>query len=311
MTGLLGHCEYTNYSQTNDWFCINCGVTLHPFNHLSDDNLFQLYANVNSLPDNVGIDKIARLNSNPFTLSKRNIVTGNDYDIDPDINLYDCLTPQKNKYFVENAYISIINGNKTDCNFSNNIKIYNHNIKSFSKILPELINHLSNLESEFQIITLTETWCTPFNEHLIGIEGYTFVQSRSNGLRGERVAVMIKQNLKASHIDLECYKTALFELLAVNIQISNTYKQDIIVFVVYRPPGQDTNNFVDIIISIIKTLSNAKKTCYICEDFNIDLLNYDNHTVTQLFRDTFMSFSFRPLINVRTRITESTSTLIV
>ena len=54
------------------------------------------------MPDNFSTDKIACLKSNPFTLSKRNIVTGNDYDIDPDINIYDCLTPQKNKYFVEN-----------------------------------------------------------------------------------------------------------------------------------------------------------------------------------------------------------------
>ena len=58
-------------------------------------NLFQLCTIVNSLLDNVSIDKIARLNSNPFTLSKRNIVPGNDYDIDIDINFYDCLTPQK------------------------------------------------------------------------------------------------------------------------------------------------------------------------------------------------------------------------
>ena len=95
----FGSCEFTNYSQSNDWFCIICCETLYPFNHFFDDNLFQLCANVNSLPDNVSIDKIARLNSNPFTLSKRNIVTDNDYHIDPDKNLYDCLTPQKKSIF--------------------------------------------------------------------------------------------------------------------------------------------------------------------------------------------------------------------
>ena len=42
----------------------------------------------------------------------------------------------------------------------------------------------------------------------------------------------------------------------------------------------------------------------------IDLLNYDNRTATQLFLDAFMSFSFRPQINMTTRITESTSILI-
>ena len=106
----------------------------------------------------------------------------------------------------------------------------------FSKNSPELINHLSNLKSEFRIITLTETWSTPFNEHLIGIAVYnTFIQSRSNGLRDGGAAVMIHTNLKATRLDLGCPKTSLFEFLAVNVQISNMLKQDIIVLVVYRP----------------------------------------------------------------------------
>ena len=120
---------------------------------------------------------------------------------------------------------------------------------------------------------------------------------------------MIHKNVKATRLDLECPKTGLYAFLAVNVQISNTHKQDITVLVVYRIPGQDINNFVNNIIPILKILSNAKETCYICGDFNTDLLNY-NHTATQLFLDTFMSFSFRPLINMSTRITESTSTLI-
>ena len=131
----LGHCEFTNYSQSNDWFCINCCETLYPFNHLTDDSLFQLCANVNSLPDNASIDTIAPLNSNPFTLSKRNIVTGNDYDIDPDINFYDCLSPQKNnQYFVENEYISIINGSHTDATFLTILKYIIIKLEVFQKI---------------------------------------------------------------------------------------------------------------------------------------------------------------------------------
>ena len=70
---------------------------------------------------------------------------------------------------------------------------------------------------------------------------------------------MIHNNLKATRLDLECHRTGLFEFLAVNVQISNTHKQAIIVLVVYRPPDKDINNFVDSIIPILKTLNNAKK----------------------------------------------------
>ena len=58
--------------------------------------------------------------------------------------------------------------------------------------------------SEFQIITLTETWSTSFKEHLIGIEGYnTFVQYRSIGLRGGGEAVMSSKNLKVTRLHRE------------------------------------------------------------------------------------------------------------
>ena len=151
---------------------------------------------------------------------------------------------------------------------------------------------------------------TPFNEHLIGIEdyNYSFVKSRSNGTRGGHVALMIHKSLKATRLHLAL--TLVYLFLAVNVQIPNTHIQDIIILVVYRPPGQDINNFVDNITPILKTLRNTKKTCFICGNFNIHLLNYNNRIATQSFLDSLMSFSFRPLINMPTRITELTSTLI-
>ena len=88
---------HITYPQQNDWYCTHCCESLYLLNHLSDDILFELCAIVHGLPDNVNIGKSACLNSNQFTLAKRNIVTINDYDVDPDTNFYDCLASVQNK----------------------------------------------------------------------------------------------------------------------------------------------------------------------------------------------------------------------
>ena len=40
------------------------------------------------------------------------------------------------------------------------------------------------------------------------------------------------------------------------------------------------------------------------------MLNYDTHLLTQSYLDLLLSFSFRPLINMPNRITETSCTLI-
>ena len=57
-------------------------------------------------------------------------------------------------------------------------------------------------------------------------------------------------------------------------------------------------------------ISKENKICYLMGDFNLNLLNYDVHTLTGEFLDGIYSNSFIPLITQPTRITAHTSTLI-
>ena len=57
-------------------------------------------------------------------------------------------------------------------------------------------------------------------------------------------------------------------------------------------------------------LKSKKCPCFIIGDFNLNLLNYDNHRQTAQFIDNMFSNSFIPLINRPTRITQTTATLI-
>ena len=52
-----------------------------------------------------------------------------------------------------------------------------------------------------------------------------------------------------------------------------------------------------------------QKKLYLCGDFNIDLLKYENHELTRTFVDTLLSLGLFPLITKPTRNTDIGETL--
>ena len=88
------------------------------------------------------------------------------------------------------------------------------------------------------------------------------------------------------------------------------HKKNILIGVVYRPPNTNSNAFREQIIKIIHTFKIENKQCYIMDDFNINLLNYDHHMETHDYVDTIFSNSLIPQITKPTRITPTTPTLI-
>jgi hypothetical protein len=53
--------------------------------------------------------------------------------------------------------------------------------------------------------------------------------------------------------------------------------------------------------NILSIISKDNKHCYLMGDFNLDLLNYEQHTTTQEFLDTLFSHMIIPLISGPTR----------
>ena len=106
-------------------------------------------------------------------------------------------------------------------------------------------------------------------------------------------------------IDNSLFNT--FAFLSVSVKLLDSIVNFV---VVYRPPGQDLSKFISEFEVLLQVLSKEKSLSYICGDFNINLLNYDTHLLTQSYLDLLLSFSFRPLINMPTRITEPSCTLI-
>ena len=61
---------------------------------------------------------------------------------------------------------------------------------------------------------------------------------------------------------------------------------------------------------LLENISNKQKTIFLFGDFNVNLLNYNEHNQTNEFLDSVASNSFIPLILQPTRITSHSNTLI-
>ena len=67
------------------------------------------------------------------------------------------------------------------------------------------------------------------------------------------------------------------------IEIERTGSKNVIAGVIYRPPGQDVQEFNDFMNILLSKVMHNDKPVYLMGDFNINLLNEDVHTLTNDF----------------------------
>ena len=95
------------------------------------------------------------------------------------------------------------------------------------------------------------------------------------------------------------------------IEIVNPRKSNIIVGVIYRHPSMDLADFnCNYLSKLLENTSKEQKSTFLLGDFNVNLLNYNEHNETNEFLDSLASNLFIPLILQPTRITSHSNTLI-
>ena len=94
------------------------------------------------------------------------------------------------------------------------------------------------------------------------------------------------------------------------VEICRPRTKNIIVGIVYRPPDQRVDEFIKCNEALMMKVSRENKVWYLMGDYNLNLLNYENHQFTSEFLDIMYSCMFVPLISRPTRITSNTATLI-
>ena len=108
--------------------------------------------------------------------------------------------------------------------------------------------------------------------------------------------------------DLNIYKKN--ELESTFIEIVNL-KSNILVGVIYRHPSMDLADFnCNYLNKLLENISKEHKSIFLLGDFNVNILNYNEHNQTNEFLDSLASNSFIPLILQPTRITSHSNTLV-
>ena len=94
------------------------------------------------------------------------------------------------------------------------------------------------------------------------------------------------------------------------IEVKNQKKKNILCCCSYRHPSSNPLKYREHLEFIFHKIAREKKNIFIMGDFNINLLNYENHPETNEFLNSMNVNSFLPYILQPTRITERSATLI-
>ena len=231
-------------------------------------------------------------------------------DIDPDLNLFNDNVTHTCHYFDESQFSRMIHNSSSD-DHRGQLSFFHLNIRSAPKHFDHLTNFLSCLACKFSFIGLSETWHTANTVDLYGIPGYSCTQAFRNDKRGGGVSLYVRDSIPYHERPDFTVMAPFMECIAVEIDRSYSgTPQNIIVFLVYRPPNTDVGVFISKVSDFLQSAKAEKKLFLIMGDFNLDLIKYESHPGTNDFLELLYSHFLTPLITKPTRITEFSSTLL-
>ena len=111
---------------------------------------------------------------------------------------------------------------------------------------------------------------------------------------------LLRTDVSCSEIDYEALWT----------EIQSDSHRNILCGVLYRHPNGNLTNFMAYLNATIEKFHWENMYCVIMGDFNLDVLKFETHPITNDFLDTLGSCFFQPQILQPTRITDHSSTLI-
>ena len=186
--------------------------------------------------------------------------------------------------------------------------IIHFNARSLNANFDAITEYLGALQIKFHIIAISETWVDENSKHNYTIDNYQMFSTVRNNKKGGGVSIYVRSDLNANELTLFC-KCLNNEMEISTIEISRNKAKNIIVSCIYRAPGTNIDLCTNIIEDLLQSI-NPNKYIYICGDFNIDLLEIDDHFKTTNYMNTLTSYGIFPTITKPTRVTKDTSTLI-
>ena len=155
------------------------------------------------------------------------------------------------------------------------------NIRSIPKNLIHFENYVKSLKLSFTTIALSETWLKRENKSCYDIKGYNAEHTVRHKNNGGGVSLFVRSGLEY-HLrpDLTVMSDVLESLFIEFDKEVINWNNNMIVGVLYRPPGTDINDFVEEFSQMCSKIRTERNICYITGDDNINLLKSDSHLPT-------------------------------
>ena len=190
---------------------------------------------------------------------------------------------------------------------NNNFSLLHLNIRSLNKHHDDLVSLLSSVDYHPSIIGCTETWLSNQSYvDILNLDGYTFYHRNRPGRTGGGVGLYIHSSVPVNVCnDLKIddnHSDSLF------IEVINKSGKNVIVGVIYRPPDSDRSTFIAKLDELLLMINKSNKDCVLFGDVNIDISK--DRPLKREFINTLYSSAFYPTINLPTRVTNSSKTVI-
>ena len=274
-----------------------------PFNHCDNNELMK----INNLDKYISNDtpNSSKLPENVITNQATRVCNRNSFEDDSNVNLSNLVGCE---YYSCEDFNKLISNN-----YKNNVNIFHNNFNGLETKFAHLHNFLTNVDSNLDIITITETSQyennTKFNTN-VKLDGYKLYSMPTNSYKGG-VAIYARKGFNViERPDLDITNDH-FE--AVWIEIINKNCKNIIVASIYRHPhdiSEIYNNFLEYLDITLSKLINENKEIYLCGDFNSDILKIDLHSNYKHFYEIMSSYGLTPFISLPTRISGDSATIV-
>ena len=303
---------FVNASQ---WYCVECTSEILPYNHIDEDEMYLLEITEIDVGTRT-IESLSELLFNPFETN-----TDESYSplngIDPDIQFFNDLDYHMSlncNYYFEDSLMEILHKRVPNHLIGNEFSLCHMNIRSLKANPSSFEICLENTGLRFSIIGVSDTLLNDVTCNLYNIHGYNLVETHRSGRTGGGVGIYVRHDIsfeKRNDLALKAFDQTAYESVFTELD-KNTFEKDknIIIVVIYRPPGTDLKLFNENMESLLSYLKNENKLCYLIGDYNVNLFNYGKHKDTTDFVDMLHSNSFISLINRPTMIKKESATLI-
>ena len=293
------------------WECPACHNHKYPFTQIDNKTL------IDDIPFNSNLDNTSRFKPEINIDEKLKLVLS--YAQKTSWHSYTHASEKENfsndddifeNYKPDFEYYGIDTFRKQKNTWKNEFGVFHTNICSLQANIENLEDLLSDLQYEFNVIALTETWNPEKSKDRFTakqIQGYHEYYGVTGSSSKGGCGFYVKENLSPiprTDLNFKISETGQ-ETESCWIELVNTKGANTIIGTIYRHPSKNNTLFFYNLKQKLKKINREKKKIILCGDFNLDLLNFDKDEQVNEFLNIIIEQNMHPCITEPTRITNT------